>query len=155
MAGGTYEHSLVAANLARCLADALGTQGCRVTTSDLKIAVRQAGSVYYPDVSVVCGEPDFLDERRDVLLNPWLLVEVLSPSTRAFDRGTKLFDFFAVSSLAWALLVEVETPLVEVCQRRPEGWLRSLVVGLESTLRLEGTAFDVGLSALYDGLALD
>src|SRR6478672_4613835 len=86
MAGGTPEHSLIAANVTGGLWPQLLQKPCRVYTSDLRVHTSEP-HYSYPDVTVVCGEPQFLDEQRDTLLNPTVIVEVLSPTTEAWDRG--------------------------------------------------------------------
>src|SRR5438045_3509978 len=88
MSDGTFDHSTIAANVIATLHPALRESGCATLTSDMR--VRTGDDVgAYPDVSVVCGERRFSDNTRDELLNPTVLVEVLSPSTEAYDRGDK------------------------------------------------------------------
>src|SRR5437867_3979843 len=84
MAGGTPEHSLIAANATRELGGQLLQKPCRVYSSDLRVHTSEPHYTY-PDVTIVCGEPQFLDEQRDTLLNPTVIVEVLSPTTEAWD----------------------------------------------------------------------
>src|SRR5438045_1159769 len=87
MSGGTMEHAQLAANVIIALGAALRGRPCRVLTTDM--SVRGDARFSYPDVSVVCGEPRFFDKRRDTLMNPVVLFEVLSPSTERNDRGLK------------------------------------------------------------------
>src|SRR5438132_1113204 len=87
MAGGSPSHSWIIGNTAGELRSALKRGPCRVSSTDLRIRVSAKGLYTYPDVVVVCGEPRFADDQKDTLLNPIVLIEVLSPSTEAYDRG--------------------------------------------------------------------
>src|SRR5947209_1452139 len=87
MAGASPAHVLITSNVNRELGTQLRNCPCRVYSSDLRVKVSATGLYTYPDVAVVCGEQQFDDEHRDSLLNPTLVVEVLSPSTEAYDRG--------------------------------------------------------------------
>src|SRR5690606_9678042 len=89
MAGGTESHARIISNLVVRLSNALAGKGCTVYTDALHVHVEAAGLFTYPDLSIVCGEPQFLSTRRTSLVNPTVLVEVLSPSTERYDRTTK------------------------------------------------------------------
>ena len=125
MAGGTPEHAAVAMNVGALLNVALRTKPCRVYSSDLRIRVKDTGLETYPDVSVVCGgaERDPADDLA--VTNPVVLVEVLSPSTEAYDRGEKLRHYRAIASLREVVLVDHREKLVEVHRREDDGsWTR-------------------------------
>src|SRR5262245_50639784 len=89
MSGGTYEHGLIAGNVLGELRGALLERPCTVQGSDVRVKAVATKRYLYPDVSVVCGRPVFEDETRDTLLNPRVIVEVLSDSTERYDRGDK------------------------------------------------------------------
>lgn len=89
MSRGSYRHAQVIGNLTAELHNALKTRPCSVVSSDLRLRVAPDGLYAYPDVIVICGDPSFADDQRDTLLNPALVVEVLLPSTEAYDRGFK------------------------------------------------------------------
>lgn len=91
MAGGSERHNLIAANIIIALGTQLRNRPCRVYTSDLKVGAPNSTRFFYPDVSVICGEPQFVDDEKDVILNPILIAEVLSESTAAFDRGKNFY----------------------------------------------------------------
>ena len=97
MAGASWEHSLIKDNLARELGNRLLDGDCRVVTSDLRVKVDATGLYTYPDILVVCGEPAFEDQQFDTLLNPRVLVEVLSETTEKYDRGTKFRHYRQVA----------------------------------------------------------
>jgi len=99
MAGASLAHNLIVHNLSRELGNGLRDRPCIVATSDLRVAVHATGLYTYPDVVVLCGEARFLDEQRDTVLNPTVLVEVLSPTTAAYDRGAKFEQYRRLESL--------------------------------------------------------
>lgn len=124
MSGGTREHSLIGQNIARELGNALLDWPCEVHGSDMRVKVVARRRYFYPDVSVVCGSPVLEDETRDTLLNPKVVVEVLSESTERYDRGDKFFHYRAVESLQEYVLASQTEPLLEQFSRRPDGtWI--------------------------------
>src|SRR5438067_6181679 len=121
MAGGSERHNLIAGNLVTELNIQLRKTPCRVYPSDLKVRVPNSKRFFYPDVSVVCGDPEFADDKRDVVLNPVLIVEVFSKSTAAFDRGQKFKFYQQIESLLEYLLVSQDEHHVEHFLRRGDG----------------------------------
>src|SRR4051794_20961129 len=93
MSGGTREHSLIAGNLVTALNIRLNGTSCEVHGSDMRVKVNRTGLYTYPDVSIVCGEPLFEDGRKDTLLNPLVVFEVLSQKTARYDRGAKFAHY--------------------------------------------------------------
>jgi Uma2 family endonuclease len=104
MAGGTFAHSQIAGNLIRSIGNRLPI-ACAVLTADMRVKCDMTGLYTYPDVSVVRGERRFLDDRQDTLLNPVMVVEVLSDATEAYDRGRKFEHYRRIPSLRGYLLV--------------------------------------------------
>src|SRR3989442_732099 len=132
MAGASPEHSIITVNLTRELSSQLLERPCQVYSSDMKVRVTEDLYVY-PDVSVVCGEAQFAGEEREVLLNPTLIVEVLSPSTEAWDRGGKFEQYRQRESLQEYVLIAQGRPHVERYARQADGqWLVTEVNGLEA-----------------------
>jgi Uma2 family endonuclease len=99
MARATFSHTLIRDNLAGEVREILKPGPCRVLTSNQRIKVQATGLYAYPDIVIVCAEPAFEDEHRDTLLNPYALVEVLSPTTENYDRGTKFRHYREIPSL--------------------------------------------------------
>src|SRR5947209_2119675 len=89
MSGGSVAHALLPARIIAAVAPGLRSGGCDVATSDLRVRVSAAGPFFYPDLTIYCGEPQLVDEYRDVLLNPSVIFEVVSRSSEAYDRGFK------------------------------------------------------------------
>ncbi len=123
MAGGSPEHNMIVANVLGELRQALRRRPCRVFASDLK--VKAPTELYaYPDVTAVCGPLEFDGDAREVLLNPQLIVEVLSDSTESYDRGKKFANYRSIPSLKDYVLVSQQEVLIEHFTRRDDGtWL--------------------------------
>lgn len=126
------------------------TRGCQVFPSDLK--VRQGTRFFYPDVSAVCGELQFHDSVKDVVLNPSLIIEVLSPSTESYDRGMKFLTYQKIPSLQEYLLVHQDRMLVEQYRRSEGSWLYLRKERAEDSLETLGCPLN--LAQLYSGVSL-
>jgi Uma2 family endonuclease len=150
MSGGTREHSLIAANVIAELGSQLRESPCEVHTSDMRVQVAEGGPDTYPDVSVVCGEAEFADAEKDTLLNPTMIVEVLSPSTEAWDRGGKFERYQQMVSLQEYVLIAQDRPRVERYMRQGDGqWLLTVTIGLESVLSLPSIECVLALAEVY------
>jgi Uma2 family endonuclease len=133
MAGGSPEHAAVAANVVRLLGQALLDRRCRVFTSDLRIRVSSTGLGTYPDASVICDriELDPEDRKGHTAMNPMLLVEVLSPTTEAYDRGEKLANYKLIDTLREVMLVAHDERRVDLWRRIGAGWTQVTFRGAE------------------------
>jgi len=149
MAGASFKHGLIIANLAAELTLALRKGPCVVVTNDLKVRVAPGGLYTYPDIVVACDKIEFADEREDTLLNPILLIEVLSKSTEAIDRGFKFAQYRQLASLKEYALVSQTEPRIEIFSRRPDGWVLSDYVGLDATCPFESVGCGIGLTDVY------
>jgi Uma2 family endonuclease len=144
MAGESPAHGTICTNISGQLYNQLRGKPCQVFSKDMKVRSgpqpqspdESRGLYTYPDLVVVCGEPQFHDEYCDVLLNPTIIIEVLSPATEAFDRGEKWSRYQTwLPSLTHYLLVSQSKPQLEQYLRQPNGgWFYSLVKGLEGSL---------------------
>jgi Uma2 family endonuclease len=151
MAGAGEAHNLVVANVVGELRQRLKQRPCRVYPSDLRVLVSETGLYTYPDVVVVCGEPRFLDEKRDTLLNPTLLVEVLSDATEAYDRGKKFEHYRRIDSLQEYVLVSPTAPRVERFLRQEGGtWLFSEASEIAATAELSSIGCALPLAEVYE-----
>jgi Uma2 family endonuclease len=122
MAGGTPEHGAMAMRIGALLFAQLTDRPCVVYNSDVRIRVVNTGLDTYPDLSVVCGHEERDLEDRLALVNPIVLVEVLSPSTEEYDRGEKLDNYRSIASLQEVVLVSHDRPRVEVWRREGSAW---------------------------------
>jgi len=156
MSGGTYPHAIVIGNLARRLGNALEKGPCVVTTSDMRVRVSKTGLYTYPDIVVVCDPPQYGDGRHDTVLNPTLIVEVLSPSTEAYDRGFKFAQYRALESLQEYALASQSEPRVEIFRRQPSGdWLLSESAGMEAVCRFDSVDCTVAMKDVYDKVTFE
>lgn len=155
MAGGTAEHDSINVNLLVLLQNQLKGGRCRARSADLRVAVSKQGPSFYPDVSVICGDPQFLDGRRDCVLNPAVVIEVQSRSTRRYDRETKVVRYQQIPSLRHIVLVSQRTVAVEHYFRMADGsWEVQKLDNLASTLELRTLPASLLLADIYDGLSL-
>jgi len=155
MAGGTYNHSLICANLIRELGNALKGKPCRVLDSNLRVATPRAPLYTYPDISVICGKPQFdpNDEFKETVLNPTLLVEVLSPSTEGFNRGEKFTRFRTLESFREYVLISQDVARAEILYRQEDGtWLFAAVSGMDKRIRLANVDIELSLAEIFAGV---
>lgn len=148
MSGGSREHSLASQNIAGELRSALLERPCEVHGPDLKIKTL-AGKYHYADTFVLCGSPLFEDETRDVVLNPKLIVEVLSDSTERYDRDGKFQAYKQIASLEEYVLVGQYEPLVEVYRRQPNGEWTCATSGPGTSFVVHGA--ELRVDELYAG----
>jgi Uma2 family endonuclease len=150
MSGGSLSHALIIANLTGELYAALKQKPCAVMNSDMRVRISPAKYYTYPDIVVVRGPPQVAGDQNDTLLNPTILIEVLSPSTEAHDRGFKFLRYRRLESLQEYALVWQAEPRVEIFRRQPSGeWLLSEAAGLEATCRFDSAGCQIALSEIY------
>jgi Uma2 family endonuclease len=155
MTGGTEPHNLIAVNAGAELRQQLKQRPCKVYLSDMRVRVSATGLYTYPDVVVVCGEAEFEDEHRDTLLNPTVLVEVLSPSTEAYNRGKRFGHYRIIPSLKEYVLISQDRHLVEVFTRQPDGhWLLAEASRLDETIPLGSIQATLRLVEVYEKVEL-
>lgn len=155
MSGGTIAHSAIAGNIARELGIALSGRGCLVLNPDMRIHVAATGRYVYADASVLCGKPLFHDDRRDTILNPKLIVEVLSDSTEAYDRGDKFAGYRTIASLRTYVLASQKEPHIEIFTRQPDdSWLLR-VHGPGERAALPDVDVLLDIDRVYDSVVLE
>jgi len=151
MTGASWAHNVITTNLVVALEVGMKGSGCRALSSDLKVHVPRKQGFVYPDVVVVCG-PRFHDDHKDVVENPVLIAEVLSPSTERFDRGDKFDGYRSVPSIQQIVLLSQTSRLVEHYSRLEDSSWRLRVYEGDARVELEPLAPAVALSTLYDGV---
>ena len=152
MSGGTKAHSILAGMWITQLNIKLQGRGCSVFTSDMKVRTRRTGSYLYPDVSVVCGEAQTHKDMDDVVTNPIVVIEVLSPSTEGYDRGKKFSLYREVESLQDYILAHTGAIHVEHFTRQSGNWLYREYTGEESTMQIASIECEIQLGDLYTGV---
>jgi Uma2 family endonuclease len=154
--GANREHSLIVGNTAGELGQQLKTKPCEVYAVKMRVKAPAARSYVYPDVVVVCGEPQFEDGYFDTLLNPTLVVEVLSKSTESYNRLAKSAYYRTIESLVEYLLVAQEEYRVEQYVKQADGrWLLSDVRSLDSAIDLGTIGCSLALSDVYDRILIE
>lgn len=148
--GASREHNLISVNVVAELRAQLRGRPCEAYTGDMRVKVSETGMYTYPDAVVVCGDPQFEDAHVDTLINPAVIVEVLSPSTEAYDRGAKAAHYRRLPLLSDYVLIAQDRVSVEHFVRQGEQWLLSEADDLSETLHLASIDCRMALSDLYD-----
>ena len=150
MGGASARYVEIVGNIVRELGNRLRQQPCRVYSTDLRLCVDADNRYTYPDVVVVCSQPQFLDDRLDTLLNPDLIVEVLSESTRNYDRGDKFQQYRGIPSFREYLLVDQAKAHVERYSKQQYGtWSLWETDSLDHVVHLESIAIRLPVSEIY------
>jgi Uma2 family endonuclease len=153
MAGTSWEHTRIKDNVAREAGNQLKYGPCVVATSDLRVKVDATGLYTYPDLVVVCDEPQFEDTEFDTLLNPRVIMEVLSDSTEKYDRGTKFGHYRQLPSVQEYVLIAQDRPLVERYVRQTDDtWLLTVFSDLTQTFGFGTVAVQIPLAEIYLGV---
>lgn len=151
MAGENLSHSRACINLSAIVSIQFKGKSCEAFSPNMKIGISAAGKFCYPDLSVICGKPLFHDDKQDVLTNPKVIIEVLSPSTEKYDRSGKFQAYQQIESLTDYLLVSQDKPLVEHFQRQSGGqWLYTAHQGLAAAVQLPLIDCQLPLAEIYD-----
>ena len=150
MAGGTPRHSLIATNLAREFGNRLGNGPCVPYNADLRLKVTATGLCTYPDLTTICGPLEFAAGTEDTVVNPTVIVEVLSSATEAYDRGNKFEHYRQMATLREYLLVSQSEPRIEQFIRQPDGrWLLNEGAGLKSGMELPALRITISLAEVF------
>jgi Uma2 family endonuclease len=150
MAGATREHNVITGNVFFRLRSQLDAGPCEVYSTDMRVRITPTGLYTYPDVVVACGGPRFADDEQDVLLNPTVLVEVLSPSTASYDRGDKRVHYLQLDTLRELLLVEQDFPAVEHHIRQPNGdWIERQIEDPQTRIELPSIGCVLTFAEIY------
>jgi Uma2 family endonuclease len=155
MAGASANHNLIVGNCVFTLGLQLKKKPCRVYPSDLRLKIEATGLYTYPDLSVVCGEPHLESDAGDVLLNPVVIVEVLSDSTEAYDRGKKFEHYRTIPTLRHYVLISQDRHSIDCFSLRDDGsWSLANCQGLEGMVTLDSINGELAASEVYDKVIL-
>lgn len=156
MTGASFDHNLITANVARHLGNKLASRPCAVLSNDMRLRIEAADACTYSDVLVLCDQPKFHDDRRDVITTATLLIEVLSPSTEAYDRGDKFALYRTLPDLAQYVLIAQNRISVDVFTRQPnDDWLLHAYTDSDERIRLSAIDCDLLASEIYAGVDFD
>jgi len=154
MAGASFAHIRIVANLSRHLGNLLADSTCEPCGNDLRVKVPETTMYTYPDVTVICGEPEFDDDQKDTLLNPVLIIEVLSPSTSSYDRGGKFSHYRKIESLQSYILIDQEWVGVEHYVRQGDQWILTAYEKRDEVLKIPTLGVELPLSEIYQRLTI-
>ena len=158
MAGGTYRHSQIFINLAAMFFRRLAGGPCQPLDGNLRVRIHRRASYVYPDLSVVCGPAEFDadDTRKTSILNPRVIVEILSDSTESYDRGGKFSLYREIPSFEEYVVVSQRVPLVETFLRQPDGsWVFNVASGLDVPVRIQSLQLQLALADIYSRVEFD
>ena len=151
MAGGSLNHLQITANFVEFLSAKIRGKGCRVLPTEMKVWVASMQKFYYPDVTVVCDKPNFYKKRDDTIENPKLIIEVLSKSTEARDRGEKFFAYQTLDSVEEYVLVSQDKFLFERFTKQSDGsWKYLATIGIDSEVAFESVGETLLMKDIYD-----
>ena len=154
MSGASFAHNFITGDIFGELRTQLQGGRCKAATNDMRVKVSKTGSYFYPDVVVFCGEPQAEDNESDTLLNPTAIIEVLSPSTEARDRGEKFWHYQQLASLQEYILVSQDRVCVEHHLREGPYWLRAEFRALEDIMPLPSIECELRLRDIYNSVDL-
>ncbi|MBF0225787.1 MAG: Uma2 family endonuclease [Desulfobacterales bacterium] len=150
MAGASREHNQISANIVRVLGNHLLEKPCSVFSSDMKVKIWQIEKYTYPDIVVVCGNEEYDDENNDILLNPIVIIEILSDSTEAYDRGDKFSHYQLIDSFSEYILVSQYFCKIEKFSRqKDETWIYSKYNNMEDIVSIESVKCELPISEIY------
>jgi Uma2 family endonuclease len=156
MTGATYNHNLIVTNLASELRTRLRKRLCSVLANDMRVRIETADACRYPDIVALCEEPSFYDDRNDVLLNPVLVIEVLSPSTEGYDRGEKFAVYRMLPSLREYVLVAQDRFCVDVFTRQDrDRWLLTAYSDTDDEALFDSVQCRVPLREIYERVQIE
>ena len=150
MSGASRKHNVISGNTFAALHNQLKNRPCEIYNNDMRVKISSCGDYVYPDIVAVCDKPQLEDEQLDTLLNPTLIIEVLSESTEAYDRGRKFTAYRSLDSLREYLLIAQDGVQIEHYQRQGEGhWLLSEALDLQAILELPAIDCRLELKDVY------
>lgn len=155
MSGASRNHNVITLNIGGSLNTQLSQRSCEAYANDMRVRVRERNYLY-PDVVAVCGEPQLEDDQVDTLLNPTVIIEVLSPSTEIYDRVKKFQLYLTLNSMQEYILISQDIPRVEHYIRQPNGqWFYEQITNLESQLELPSINCTVPLATIYNKITFE
>jgi len=151
MSGASRKHNLIVGNISAGLHGQLRKCRCEVYAGSMRVRVSDTGLYTYPDIAIVCDAPRFDDDMFDILLNPQVIIEVLSKSTESYDRGAKFAHYRTIDSLSDYLLISQDKPMVEHYVRHAgKSWLLSEYVNIEDVIRIRSVGCELAIADIYE-----
>jgi Uma2 family endonuclease len=156
MTGASRKHNLIVTNLVREIGNKLKNKNCEIYANDMKVKVSRLKTYVYPDITIVCGEAKFDDKRKDVLLNPLFIIEVLSKSTEPNDRGRKFLRYQKVSSLVeYILISQKESRIERYLKKDDKNWLYTDFQGKNIKIEFKSINCKLNSTDIYHKIKFD
>ena len=154
MAGASINHNRILTNIIVSAGSYLKNKSCNIFPSDLRIAVKSKNSFFYPDATIICGEPQFDDDFiKDTVKNPTVIFEILSPSTEDYDIGKKLFFYMQIESLQQYIIIDSRTIHVRITTKMENGiWKFAELTEKSDTIFINSIDLNASLENIYDGI---
>jgi Uma2 family endonuclease len=156
LAGTSERHNVILTNLIAGLHGQLRKRPCNLYPSDMRVKIPRSRTYTYPDISVVCGSPTYDDPKRDTLVNPMVIIEILSPSTEAYDRGKKFASYRMIESLQEYIMVSQEKLLIEQYVRQSDHqWALIVHMYRDTTVQLQAIQCQLAVADIYENVDFD
>ena len=150
MSGASLKHNIIDGNLLSNIGEFLKGKSCRILPSNMRVSTPSHDSYMYPDASIVCGEPQFEDDQFDTLLNPSVIFEILSPSTRSIDKGRKFFFYQQIPSLKEYIMIDSLKRFIQVARKQADdSWKFENMDETHSSLHIQTINFQLSLFEIY------
>lgn len=150
MQGASLKHNQIVTNLVANIATYLKGKSCQVFPSDLRTKIPSSDTFTYPDLSIVCGEPELMDEQFDTILNPSVIIEVLSPSTEKYDRGNKFFYYMQIKSLSeYFMISSIETYIHIARKQSDNSWKFEEIKDASASFTINTIQHNIALADIY------
>lgn len=155
MSGASLKHTLINGNIITAIGEFLKNKNCRVLPSGIRVSTPSHDSYMYPDASIICEEPVLEDDKFDTLLNPSVIFEILSPSTRSIDKGRKFFFYQQIPSLKEYIMIDSLKRFIHLAKRMPDlTWKVETIHEEEKNIEITSIGFSFPLDLIYDGTGL-
>lgn len=153
MSGASPNHAILSSNLSRVIGNLLDLEKCTMFSGDLRIRIESIDSFLRPDSSILCGPPEFSPRDKNSLINPQIIIEILSPSTEGYDRGDKFYKYSQIPSFIQYILIHQDKPVIDSFVRQEDGtWKMRKSAGIEAFLNIPSLDLHTSLKNLYLGL---
>ncbi len=149
MAGTTRRHNRIVINMTKAFDNRFGGRPCDVFTTDIRLRIEKDNAYTYPDVMVVCGKTELDPRQQDTVMNPKIIVEVLSASTQEYDRNEKFKMYRNIPSLEHYVMVEQAQPYIESYRREGRFWVLETLEGMDAALKLRALNLEIPLAEIY------
>ncbi|MES1226449.1 MAG: Uma2 family endonuclease [Bacteroidota bacterium] len=155
MSGASMNHNSIQANLLINIGNYLKGKHCRILPGDMRVSTAPRDAYMYPDALILCGEAQLEDDKFDTLLNPSVIFEILSPSTRSIDKGRKLFFYQEIPSLQEYIMIDAQKKFIQLARKQPDGaWIFENVNDPYSSVLIRTIDFHLAMEAIYTDTGL-